>query len=511
MKCVGNIGIIVTGCIVISMLFVMLFVISNVKSTFAFPVPVTLTIDRLQNLNLNDPYGPDFYPMVTIDGQEFRYTYAPSEGHDISPGWNFTKIVDSNVKNIPISIAIWDYDTGLTGEDDWVDISIGQNERNLNLNLRLAPCAFTGGENGPSAICGFATSWNGIESDSAIITFHINAQESRAPGLGIECLHTPIWPQRTDTISINATALDGNLLPNTLADSIHIWTATGLDTPRFTIGSSGSNFTHNIGRLNSGQFTYGCFANDGAERVFSGWKVGYVGLPPEGRGIPVVFTANRSNAIDIAFIPDSNDYTGPTDPTFQTAVQTIIKAYYRENGFYNNQHMMNFWITQDLGTANAAVLPTATTPGSCPHVRPPNWSTDYTFAEAGAIVHSTPFQDCATPPIFSGDLISGPRVFLHETGHQPFGLFDEYCCNGGYWENRDFGNHPNVYESLASCNADRVVPTAVCRTWIEASTGKSWFTSDPTPNDLMVDNLTPQPLDTRRINTIFNWCSVGKC
>jgi hypothetical protein len=40
---------------------------------------------------------------------------------------------------------------------------------------------------------------------------------------------------------------------------------------------------------------------------------------------------------------------------------------------------------------------------------------------------------------------------LHETGHSPFGLADESCCDGGYWEQ---SVHPNLHNTLAGCQAD---------------------------------------------------------
>ena len=44
---------------------------------------------------------------------------------------------------------------------------------------------------------------------------------------------------------------------------------------------------------------------------------------------------------------------------------------------------------------------------------------------------------------------SGEReILLHELGHSLFGLADEYCCDGGYWEAKPI---PNIFESKQEC------------------------------------------------------------
>ena len=69
---------------------------------------------------------------------------------------------------------------------------------------------------------------------------------------------------------------------------------------------------------------------------------------------------------------------------------------------------------------------------------------------------------------------------VHETGHSPFGLLDEYCCDGGYWQADDL---PNVYGSLAECIAD--IPSlrdfdatrspADCREIRNGTTNTGWW------------------------------------
>ena len=171
-------------------------------------------------------------------------------------------------------------------------------------------------------------------------------------------------------------------------------------------------------------------------------------------------------------------------------------------------------MSQDLGNTNGWLPPTINTPGACNNFPPANWFTDYAFADVGAIVHTTlpagiSFE-CAQNRVFSGNPTpTPPRVFLHESGHTPFGLADEYTPppNGGYYENPPF---PNLYDQQNVCEADKVDPADTCRTFNDIF-GEDWWTSDPTPNDLMVDNGVPNHLDLRRIGWLFSECDVGRC
>ena len=284
-------SVIFIGMIVISMMLAF----PNVNPAFAFPVPITVTIDRV--VNLDQAEDTDFFPSVTINGGD-EFSAAPVEdSDDISPpNWVFTKEVDSNAGSIPITIDIWDEDDFFQGANDHEDIFL-EDGRTLNLNLQLAPCVVTGAT--INGICGSTHTSLGLEEDRAYIEFHVNAVLTGASGLGVECLHSPIWPQTTDNININARVLDGNLQPNlVLADSIEIWMSGDINNPAKQ--ASGSDLSHNIGPFsNGGTFTYGCVVKKGVTSVFSGWKTVQVGIPPEGRAIPSLYTATRSHAIDI--------------------------------------------------------------------------------------------------------------------------------------------------------------------------------------------------------------------
>lgn len=156
--------------------------------------------------------------------------------------------------------------------------------------------------------------------------------------------------------------------------------------------------------------------------------------------------------------------------------------------------------------------PPAPTPsgGICPIVSTPS----IPWADTMAVLHTNSFiRDCAGGNRFTS-WTGRPSIALHETGHSPFGLADEYCCDGGYWQPEPF---PNVFADRSldewDCEADASVlgrQASACRSWVSTrvNSGSDWFTHDPTGNDLMEGSggRTPQLLDIRRITWVFNGC-----
>jgi hypothetical protein len=135
------------------------------------------------------------------------------------------------------------------------------------------------------------------------------------------------------------------------------------------------------------------------------------------------------------------------------------------------------------------------------------------WRDSGAVLHRDSFRDCANSGVFSSEPTSLGTV-LHETGHSPFGLADEYCCDGGYFENSP---NPDLWDTLGECQSDATAlgrPTTDCRTITDSrpTPAKNWYTSEPTPNDLMNGNRRPpQAADIRRMDWFFGNCAAGKC
>jgi hypothetical protein len=500
------------------LLFTLILLISvyvtGITPATAIAVPVRVTIEHVHATvsDFDSTSEADFFPRVTIDGTGFGYD-PTDDYHDdydnedsIDPNWVFEQPVDPSRGSIPITIEIFDQDGGFNFVDNEADIDSRPGHA-LEFSVKVIPCTLTGDVD---SICGASITSGGTEGETAEIRFHIDVIDTSAPGLRVSCTHTPVWPQATDAITINATALDGSLVKKPLTDSIEIWVDRSGITAPAKVGS-GTELLHAIGPFPASQtFAYGCLVRDGGVSVFSGWKVVNVGLPLEGRAIPIVFTGSQSTSADIVFIPNTASYTGAADARFLSDLDQIIKAYLAEDIYNINQDKINFWIAQDAGTAN--VVP--------PHTGPANWNTAYTFADAGAIVHrgSIP-RDFASGDFFSGDVTridpdgkGGTvlwRVFLHETGHRPFGLADEYCCDGGYFQSSPA---PNLYAENVDCTGDVPIPGSSCRTFTDTHpAANDWFTSDTSNKDLMVDNLAAQNLDIRRFNWMFGECDAGKC
>ena len=332
--------------------------------------------------------------------------------------------------------------------------------------------------------------------------------------LTVRCLHEPLWPQPDAPVTITAESFNEALVRR-LADAIEIWvgepdapdqTSTNVTSATFSIVAEAPSFV------------YGCRVRDDNNAVFSGWRRVAVGTPATGRAVPVIFNGSRANSVDILLVPDRDSYMGgATDANFlRDAASVIRNAYYRENVFRVQQRRLNFWLAQDTGVADGFF----TAPErACRNTAPANFETEYLFAQSAGILHTDSFRDCASGRLFSS-VSTFLRVILHETGHASFGLADEYCCDGGYWQP---DSNPNVYgvppgEPLppgqdrvaigrALCEADAPNVGRVAAACHEIT--NAWFTSDPVANDLMVDNRAPQALDLRRINAVFDSCAAG--
>lgn len=518
----------------------------------ALPVKLTLTIERIKGLDCIDFAfigcgDPEFYSRVMIDNQELDNRANYIEGEDISPNWEFSKLVDLSKGSIPLSIDIYDEDDGFNGGDDHVDLQ-STSGRTLDLTIDLDEClnlsAGSGITGDVTGECRVSLNSSGTSNDRAQIWFKVEVEAPpSAPLTNVRCLHEPIWPQSSDTVMITAEPLDENLGFKGTDVEIEIWLDDNTE-PFIAIGNSPVSLSVPAGTYGDGEnFSYGCLVRDktNGEEVWSGWRNVQVGDPPSGRSVPLIFNGSRSSNIDIVFIADRDNYADPTDPDFVNDVSSIIEqGYYSQAIYLAHQDKLNFWIALDMGLAEDSGE-------GCDHELPggyviinnvliPRWDIDYAFADTGAIVHrnfsrlGSFFRDCAPggERIFSGDISYwGPRsVFLHETGHRPFGLADEYCCDGGYYQNDPF---PNVYEEPEDCVNDipelqiwddklghlPVRDTTNCREFIEENVflwfDLDWSSSDPISNDLMVDNTTIRGADARRIDWLFEQCASASC
>jgi hypothetical protein len=345
-------------------------------------------------------------------------------------------------------------------------------------------------------------------------------------GLRVRCLHDPIWPQPGETVTITAEALHSSMdaLGTTpVTADIEIWfddTSGPVAAVAENVGME--SLAYDVFDIQgAGTFTYACrVAKEGAV-VFSGWKLSSVGDPTgtlQG-SIPIWKSASTDNALDFSFVADRVSYPElASDPLFLSDVREVLTAYLDFDIFLRNQDRFNFWITPGGGRAGDG-------DGACIHELPLGSAIVSAFVDTFAILHRNGTRDCAPRWLraFSTDAsdivrqdgtVVRPdfRVVRHETGHRPFGLADEYCCDGGY---RQTSNLPNVYRNQANCEEDapNLGRTAAdCRSWQSSKfLGREWWTSEPDSNDLMNDNTVPRAADIRRILHLFRRCAEGKC
>ena len=442
--------------------------------------------------------------------------------------------------NIPIHLEQWESGEGEFGGDAFC--------QEIDVILNPATCQVSGDLSGtcdtPLQFDDFSEHW--------LFTISV-------PHLNLRCLHYPIWPLKPgELVEIRAEVLDQNGNPITSpVDNIEIF-ADDMVTPIKTSvgGPSVLQASHAPAGGPEG-LVYRCRANhnlapmltSGTEFVSSGQRRVQIGQPEEGRAVKILNTGPSNSKVDIFFIvdPTAKDAfnnllypKGAMDPAFLDDVHTVIRdAYYAGNAtlrttgllFLGNQDMLNFWIALDPAKATPRLPP------ECPDIDEPNgWDSDYIFADLGVIIHPVPTfaRSCAFPsqrltgvfPI--GTIANGIRTLLHETGHVPFGLSDEYCCDGSYLEHPfnlpseipHLDNFPNVYRNVSPdhpnprdrCLEDPLAVAGSC----DLITGRAFRLDSASTigDDIMVGGNSPQAADKRRINLFFNICrqfDTGRC
>lgn len=456
----------------------------------------------------------DFYAKIAIDGEELSTENRVGEvsnRDDISPDWELSRTVELSRGSVPVKIELWDRDGVGDGAppDDRVDVdgaNGGEGDgRNLNLTVRLSPCAVEGDVSGG---CDTTLTGEGTTGDRAQIQFRVIVKQD-VSGLRVRCMHTPALPQGSN-ITITAEALDDTIQPRA-AEEVRIFVEDRDRTKATCSARSACSFTQ---PASTDAFVrYGCEAVDGQLRAWSGWRMAWNGAAPASGHVPVLTTGPRSHRIDIVFIPDRDDYSG-ADAAFISDVEALIRgAYFTEPIFLDNQNAYNFWIATDTGDAEGFKRDQSGV-NRCDITEPAGWNSTYSFSDLGVIVHKDNLRDCAPG---GKNLVSTKntsfRVLLHETGHRPFGLADEYCCDGGYFE---VSPHPNLYKSVEACRDDAPglnnrSPDA-CRSFTQNYPDFStWLISEPASNDLMSDNGNPNAADQRRIRWLLNECMRGRC
>lgn len=480
----------------------------------------------------------DFYARLVIDGEEIFTEQATGGGQigsvfPLDPMWRITREFSLPRDPVEVSIGIFDADSPST--DDHLDISTGG--RNVDFFVQLVPCSIITNEIAGTPTCGEQLGTVGDTDDIGAIAFIVEVKEpTSAPGQHVTCDHwnppfstSPILPNPGDVVTITARSLDGAFAPR-LANAIEIWVDSKSAPASAVIGATQLSFSFTP---SGDSFDYGCRVIDAPEIIFSGWRKASVQDPGYQGAIPLVYTAPRSAAIDIVFVPDDQSYAGSSDPQFlQDVGNLILQAYYGQlaadqnpapglpafafDVFLNRQDTINFWISQASGSIDR---PSDPNEGACDQQTP-----EILWTDVKALLHTDTLRDCAKGTSFTSEPQS-VRTVRHETGHRPFGLADEYCdrrpanfcssrCDGGYFEAQPF---PNLHNEPDGCRADAPNlgrPPERCEEFnvdLEHWVDPDFSTSEPVCNDLMVDNRAPQAADLRRIEWMFSQCDDSRC
>jgi hypothetical protein len=473
-------------------------------------VTVRVTILKLEDLgnDLDSLTDADFFTVTRFDdgvGGVEEHRSSTLDG-DVDPEpnteWNFK--ANPSKGSVHVSIAVFDEDDGANGDDDVADVVPGD-PSTVELDVKLRPCAISGNVSG-------SCSQEIVSSDGDKITFMVDVfLPTSTPGLRMQCLHTPLWPQPGDAVTITATALDGAAKPLAVADRVTIKYA-GIDVATVN-GASTTSYTFAAG---GSQFQYECEAEDDGGRQAATTTRRIVRVGPESNlAVPVVMTGPSDKRIDVVVLADAGAYppsgglSSYQQPGFLADLPTaLLKSFYGDQFALTKQNAFNFWIARSSG----ADVSWPAGASDCTVTAPEDWDR-YGFAEVGWVFHDDSHRDCARGPLrLFGAYDGTPRVALHEAGHVPFGLADEYCCDGGYWQ---AGAMPNVFGSSAACQEDAPKvgrPASACRSLGATNDGMSWFTSDPAGGDTMVDNGVLRALDRRRWVDLIDRCvSKGGC
>lgn len=159
---------------------------------------------------------------------------------------------------------------------------------------------------------------------------------------------------------------------------------------------------------------------------------------------PFRIRGTPENKIDVIFVPNQS-YNGNRAQFLADVQQVITRSYLRSDPFRTNIARFNFYTyTEEAAVAEDFVF---SPPASGCTV----FDDATTFADSIAVLHRNDFRDWSSSGcsrrVFTSEPVSY-RTFVHESGHSVFGLADEYCCDGGYWE---AGTNPNIFSSLSGC------------------------------------------------------------
>ena len=457
---------------------------------------------KLTVLSINDDSDDDdslsdadFYVAGTFTPSGAAVIAFNNEGQKIEgeqtihPNWSFEFAAPPSAGSGKLVFRVFDFDNGFNfGDDTTVDAT---------LDVDFATCAIT--FPGTNAICGWDISID--QDDTAVIRVEVLFPPS-SPGLLVRCLQNPLVPMPGKPVTIEMETLDGTGGLKRVTEQVIEVNNTRVQR---STAAAQSSYTFTSG---DPQFFLRCWAkntigaNPDAEVADTWRRQVRVGAIPE-RSIPIAVTNPTSRAVDIVVLADrdfisTGAATLADEPALQAALRkTLWDGFFSTPYFLSNQNRFNFWLARSAGDIDGTMA-------TCDNIAAPEDWDQYAFADSGWIFHADGHRDCADMASrLYGGWSGAPQAPVHETGHTPFGLADEYCCDGAYFQTPSL---PNVYTDLQACTADLLISGAQPGDCRPIGTG-TWYTSDPIPDVMDRELRTFNRLDRRRANWLLDRCA----
>lgn len=263
-------------------------VVTAQSSSAAGLVTVKVVIEKVMSEGCDDTLGKaDFYGAIDIGGEVTSFDRI-DDVNPIYPNWTAQRTLDVDASStVPVTIRIGEYDKYANFDDDECDITQAPG-RAITMTVQLSPCDIFQEGLAPSIGCDESITMRGNESESAQITYRVEVEEEAAssPGLNVRCMHTPLWPQPGDSVTITVEALEGivnvgdTMADNSsgaapalvnrarIADRLEIWVddrsapdLTESDKTRATLSTT-------VGQ--GGDLVYSCRVQDDGEGAFTG-------------------------------------------------------------------------------------------------------------------------------------------------------------------------------------------------------------------------------------------------
>jgi hypothetical protein len=234
-----------------------------------------------------------------------------------------------------------------------------------------------------------------------------------------------------------------------------------------------------------------------------------VGTGPGSQGGGAITETFHVNALDAVFYPGTGYDLATTSGAleFSDIVGTTIDGVLgfapgggQQSSMYDNLPNFSGWASSTAHQIAETVGANTFANNLCRF-----GPTDFvSFANSNGVLHKVNCRDNAPGNSYS----SKPNwsITWHELHHAAYGLADEYCCDGGYFEANPY---PNVMRDLGSCAMNGSTPSA-CAPINPANPG-GWHRSDGPAPDVMIDNTIEKADDLRRANYYFDQCHMGGC